>query len=67
MKKMWHKIESMSDSDNREATLICMVLIEAVLLVAGVHGLGALFVPGVMMYTYIVLRIGSAQNEPNVA
>ncbi|MDP3763046.1 MAG: hypothetical protein Q8Q92_00050 [bacterium] len=65
MKKLWQKIERMSDSDDREAVLVCMVLMEAVLLAAGAHGLGSLLVPGVMMFTYAVLHFGSAQSEPN--
>ena len=62
MRKFWQKIEHMSDSDNREVSLICIVLMEAVLLAVGAHGLGSLLLPGLMMFTYAALRFGFAQS-----
>ena len=53
----------MSEADNREAALTCVVITEAVLLVAGVRGIDALFLPGVMMFAYATVRYGFASSE----
>ncbi|MEK7175785.1 MAG: hypothetical protein AAB695_00160 [Patescibacteria group bacterium] len=62
MKKFWQRVERMSDSEGREACLICIAFMEAVLLTTGEHGIGALLVPGMYGFTYAVLRFGFGPN-----